>query len=143
MTSDLSDNDILEYQRAVANRITVKLNAVQIPCSVAIAMEMIARRIVASGNSLAVLRNNAVPDYGFDAASILRSIYDAMLQGLYIMADPNRRDERAQLFLDFRDVERKRRIDLMDASRTALAKRVRIAPNGRMRNRRSRSVLWG
>jgi len=91
-------------------------------------MEMIARRIVASGNSLAVLRNNAVPDYEFDAASILRSIYDAMLQGLYIMVDPNRRDGRAQLFLDFRDIERKRRIELLDASGTDLAKRVRNSP---------------
>lgn len=128
MTSDLSDTDILRRQQAVAKRIADKLNTVKLPCSVATAMDMLARRIVASGDSLNVLRNNAVPGYVFDAASILRSVYDAMLQGLYIMADPNKRDERAQLFLDFRDIERKRRIGLMDANRTALAKRVSNSP---------------
>ena len=40
------------------------------------------------------------------------------------MADPAKQDERAQLYFDFMDVERKRRIDLMDASETNLAKHV-------------------
>ncbi len=125
---DMSDDQILGCHRKIANALVMKLNAQKGAARVAVAMEMIAGRIVDSGNSLAVLRNNALHDYRFDAASILRNIYDVMLQGLYIMADPAERRERAELYLDFMDVERKRRIELMDSSSTDLAKRISDSP---------------
>lgn len=128
MVPELSDDQILESQRALANGIVTKLNAVQKPGPVAAAIEMIATRLAASGDSLAVLRSNSPHDYRFDAASILRTIYDVMLQGLYIMADPAKREERAQLYLDFMWVERKRRLELMDSSGTDLAKRISGSP---------------
>lgn len=129
MTPEMSDDQIhLEYQRAIANGIVTKLNAVQKPGPVAVATEMITGRILASGNSLAVLYNGSPHDWAFDGASILRNIYDVMLQGLYIMADVARRNERAQLYLDFMDVERMRRIELLDASGTDIAKHVSGSP---------------
>jgi hypothetical protein len=128
VTRELFDDRLLECQRRIANNILTKLNAQQTPGAIAVAIEMIARRIVASGNSLAVLRNSAVSDYAFDAASILRNIYDVMLQGLYIMADSAKREERARLYLDFMHVERKRRIELMDTSSTGLAKWISGSP---------------
>ena len=128
MTSNRSDDQILEFQRTVANAMVTKLNTVMKDDSVTISVEMIASRIVASGNSLAVLRNNAVHDYAFDAASILRNIYDVMLQGLYILADPAEREKRAKLYLDFMNVERVRRIELMDKSDTDIAKRFSGSP---------------
>jgi len=124
----MSDDQILECEGAVANGIVTKLNAVQKPGPVAVAIEMIARRVVASGNSLGVLRSCSSHDYMFDAASILRNIYDVMLQGLYIMQDSTKQEERAQLYLDFMHVERKQRIQLMDSSGTDLAKRISGSP---------------
>lgn len=128
MSTEPTEDQALEAQRGVANGIVAKLNAARVTGPVAVAIEMIAGRIVASGNSLAVLRNNSPHDYGFDAASVLRNIYDVMLQGLYIMADPSKREERAQLYLDFMAVERKGRIELLDASGTDLAKRISGSP---------------
>ena len=126
MTHNLSDDEILilECQRKSANGITAKLNAVKTTGPIAIAIEMICSRIVGSGNSLAILYNNSPHDYAFDTASILRTTYDVMLQGLYIMGDSSRRKERAQLFLEFMDVERMRRIEIMDASGTSLARQI-------------------
>lgn len=126
MAHNLSDDEILilEGHRKSANGITAKLNAVKTTGPVAITIEMICSRIVGAGNSLAVLYNNSPHDYAFEAASILRNIYDIMLQGLYIMGDSSRQKERAQLFLDFTDVERMRRIEIMDASGTSLARQV-------------------
>ena len=128
MDFELSDDQILESQRNLANQIFTKLNAVLKPGCIAMSIEMISGRIVGSGNSLAILHRDSPHDWTFDGASILRNIYDVMLQGLYIMADPAKQDERAQLYLDFMDVERKRRIDLMDASGTNIAKYISGSP---------------
>ncbi len=125
MALEMSDDQI---QHAVANGIIRKVNAVQKLGPVPVAIEMIASRLVNSGNSLVVLRRDSPHDYGFDAASILRTIYDVMLQGLYIMADSAKQEERAQLYLDFMHVERKQRIEAMDASGTDLAKRISSSP---------------
>ncbi|MCY2929587.1 MAG: DUF5677 domain-containing protein [Planctomycetota bacterium] len=128
MASEVSDDQILECQRAVANGILTKLNTIPKPGPVAAAIDMIAGRLVASGNSLLVLRRNSRHDYGFDALSILRTMYDVTLQGLYILADQAKQEERARLYLDFMWVERKQRIELMDSSKTWLAKRLSGSP---------------
>ena len=125
MGRDISDHQILECQREIANGIVTKLNGVKRPGPVARAIEMITRRVVASGNSLAALRNGSPHDFSFDAASILRTTYDVMLQGLYIIVDPSKREKRSQLYLDFMDVERMRRIELIHDSPTRLANRLR------------------
>ena len=128
MDSEVSDEQILELWRKYANQVVAKLNGVKKLGPVAVAIEMIASRIVASGNSLAVLHNHSPHAWAFDGASVLRNIYDVMLQGLYIMVDAAYRIERAQLYLDFMDVERMRRIKLMDASGTDIAKHVSGSP---------------
>jgi len=128
MDSEVSDDQILEDQRTIANGLVTKLKTVHKLGHVAVAIEMILGRIVGSGNSLTILHHKSPPDWTFDGASILRNIYDVMLQGLYIMADPAKQDERAKLYLDFMDVERMRRIDLMDDSGTDVAKHFSGSP---------------
>ena len=128
MASNLSHDQFLESQREIANQFLSKLNNVPKPGPVAIAIEMISRRLVESGNSLDILYRNSPHDWAFDGGSILRTNYDLMLQGLYIMADPAKWDERAQLYLDFMKVERKNRIDLMDSSVTDIAKHFSNSP---------------
>lgn len=128
MDSEVSDGQILEIQRSFANQIVTKLNEVSKPGCIATVLDNISGRIVGSGNSLAILCQCSPHDWAFDGASILRNIYDVMLQGLYIMADPSKQEARAQLYLDFIKVERKKRIDLIDASGTDTAKHVRASP---------------
>lgn len=128
MNHEISDDRILEIERNCANQIVRKLNEVKKPGCVSMAIEMISRRIIASGDSLATLHCKSPHEWEFDGTSILRNIYDVMLQGLYIMTDSAKREERAQLYLDFMKVERKERINLMDASRTDIAKHVSGSP---------------
>ena len=128
MAPDISDDQLLERQREFANQIVTKLNDVLKPGPIAKAVEMILRRLVASGNTLMVLRSASPHDYAFDAASILRTNYDVMLQGLYIMEDSAKQEERANLYLDFMCVERVQRIKLMDSSETDLAKYLSGSP---------------
>ena len=59
---------------------------------------------------------------------ILRGIYDAMLQALYILSDPLQREARADDYLDFRWVERKSTIPLFDSSPTCLAQQISKSP---------------
>jgi len=70
-------------------------------------------------------------DFRFDAASLLRTAYDAMLQGLYIMKEPQDREERAGLFLDFIYVEKVEWFKLYDGNPTDLAKFVSQSPKRR------------
>ena len=128
MGSEGYDDQFLAVQWAVANKIVTKLNAVRKVGCVAVAIEMISRRIIGSGDSLAILHKHSPHDWMFDGISILRNIYDVTLQGLYIMSEPAKRDERAQLYLDFMDVERMKRIGLFDASDTDIAKHFSSSP---------------
>ena len=81
----MSDDEILEAQRRIANGIVTKINAVPKPCEVTEAIELLLTRIVGAGTSLIALRKDAPHDFAFDGAMILRGIYDAMLQALFIL----------------------------------------------------------
>ena len=70
-------------------------------------------------------------DFSVGTASILRTNYDVMLQGLYIMIDPKQRTQRAKLYLDFMHIERQQRIDLVDRNDTDVARHISNSPTGR------------
>jgi hypothetical protein len=59
---------------------------------------------------------------------ILRGIYDAMLQALYIMNDINLRVDRATLYLEFYWVEKMESIRMYDENSTYLAGRLSNSP---------------
>ena len=67
-------------------------------------------------------------DVNPDGATILRSMYDAMLQAVYILKDPAKREERAALFMDFFWIEQERLIRLLDKNPTILAQQVSSSP---------------
>src|SRR4051812_2371211 len=58
-------------------------------------------RLFKSVNTLGVLVTQAPHDFRFDAATILRSVYDTHLQALYLMSDPQQAEPRANMFNDF------------------------------------------
>jgi hypothetical protein len=124
----MSIEQLLGMQQDMANEIVKKLTASQRPTAVTRAVELLLTRIVASGNSLAVLRQSNVHPYTFDEAMIVRGIYDAMSQALYILDDATTSDERAQLYLDWYWIEKKDEIARYDNNSTFLAQRMSKSP---------------
>jgi hypothetical protein len=124
----MSMEQLLGTQRDMANEIVAKLNACQRPGAVTRAIELLLTRIVAGGNSLAVLRQSNAHPYIFDEAMIVRGIYDAMLQALYILDDVATLDERAELYLDWYWIEKKYEIERYDNNPTFLAQRMSKSP---------------
>ncbi len=124
----MSIEQLLGIQQDMANEIVTKLNASQRPGPVTRATELLLTRIVAGGNSLAVLRQRNVHPYIFDEAMIVRGIYDAMLQALYILDDATTWVERAELYLDWYWIEKKDEIERYDNNPTFLAQRMSKSP---------------
>ncbi len=120
----MSDDEILNVQQRIADQITAKLNAARQETIVTKVIELLLTRIVFAGKSIQSLQEHAPHDFLFDSAMILRGIYDAMLQALYILHDPACREERAKLYLDFRWVEKIKFIRLFDGNTTSLARRI-------------------
>jgi hypothetical protein len=124
----LTDSDILEFLAGNANVIVGKLNSARRDGPVTSAVELLLRRIVGAGNSLHVLRKHSPHDFAFDGAMILRGMYDAMLQALFILSDPEQRESRAGNYLDFRWVEKKDAIQVFDNSPTCFGQRISQSP---------------
>jgi hypothetical protein len=124
----MTDDELLESYRTAGNAIVKKLNDARRDSAVTNAIETLLRRIVAGGDSLGVLREHSRHDFAPDGAVILRAIYDAMLQALYILADPAHCETRAARYLDFRWVEHHNFIDRFDKSPTYLGRRISQSP---------------
>src|SRR4051812_10845826 len=120
----MNDDVVLDFQAQTANRIFAKLSAVRRNEPVTEAIELLLRRIVGAGNSLRVLHEHAPHEFAFDGAMILRGIYEAMLQALYILQKQSQRIERATLYLDFYWVEHKQFVRLIDTNPTYLANKL-------------------
>ena len=126
--SQMTDSQIIEVQAQIANSIAKKLNENRKATTVTNAIELLMIRIVAAGNSLRVLQEHAPHDVAFDGAMILRGIYDSMLQALYILNDPPCQEARAALYLEYRWIEKRKRIELFDSNSTTLAQRLSQSP---------------
>ena len=126
----MSDEDRTFCQQCAmkGNRIAERINRAGKHNVITEAAFLLHGRIVESCNSLEILVDKAPHNFSFDAAMILRGMYDAMLQCLYILADPDERENRARLFLDFFWVEQRRITELMDNNPSFVAQHVRTSP---------------
>lgn len=93
------------------------------------ALEPFKNRITCALESLTALDRFARHDSRPDAMTLLRAMYDAHLQALYILEDPTKADERAQLFLDFRWIEQRQMQKLFERNPTRLAQALRESPH--------------
>jgi hypothetical protein len=80
------------------------------------------KRIIDALSSICVLRTAATHSWEHDGVTILRSMYDALLQLLYLLFDAASRRELAELYLDYAFVERHRGIVLVDKNDSDFAK---------------------
>ena len=121
----MDDSPTIEIWAKTGNEIRAKVIASDKKDDVIEAACMLLGRLVDSGNTLRVLSDHAKQhDWSADGASILRTTYDAMLQALYILADPQERQTRARRFLDFGVVERVKLIHVCDEKRTKASQRI-------------------
>lgn len=91
-------------------------------------LELLKKRIEGALNSLWVLHKHAPHEFGFDGMMVLRGVYDAHLQALYILAKPEESDARATLYLDFRWVERQRMKEMLEKNPTLFARTLLQSP---------------
>lgn len=83
-------------------------------------------RITRSVESLTLLFRRSASDAELDGASILRTVYDAHLQVLYILSDP---EPLAKLYADFFNVEWHKFREMIDRRPEGLFKLVAQSPN--------------
>lgn len=122
------DRELLDLQRSIASSLLAKFRECNDTSPVASAITPMLARLIKSGDSITILECHSPHDSTYDSATIMRNIYDVMLQALYILINPEKRLERAQRCLDFIELERKVRITTMDTNATDLAQHVSKSP---------------
>jgi hypothetical protein len=110
---------------AVANILLVVLRQRGKPGPVTRAVKGLLERIARSVYSLVLLYRHNPKDPELDASSILRTIYDAHIQLLYILQNP---EPRAKLYNDFYWVEWHKGVELFDSQSEPLFKLVSESP---------------
>ncbi len=92
------------------------------------ALEPFKNRIHSGLESLRALHGHAQHDFRVDGMTILRAMYDAHLQALFILADPLQADDRARLFIEYRWIEQRRMQKLLERSPTQFARTLLQSP---------------
>jgi hypothetical protein len=121
-----TDAEHIEFWHIAGNRIVSRINAAPKRDVVVEAIQALMERIVQSGNSLNRLYEANTHDWKWDGAAILRVVYDAMIQGLYILHSDC--DNRSRRFLDFYWIEHERGMRVIDAGETDMAKQLAASP---------------
>lgn len=121
-----TDAEILQFWANAGNEIVARINSATKRDDVVEAIEALMSRIVQSGNSLQCLYDHSKHDWVWDGAAILRVVYDAMIQGLFILDSDS--DYRARRFLDFDAIEHQRGVQVIDAGETDMARRLAASP---------------
>ncbi|MFH1740465.1 MAG: DUF5677 domain-containing protein [bacterium] len=121
--------DFIRDMYIVGKRMIEKLNeSIEKDDVVWNSLHLLIQRIPLSCDSLLLLVCYARHNVNFDAPVILRSIYDAVLQGLYILNDPCHREERARLFLDYFWIEQHEHVRNMDKNPLPIALYIQYSP---------------
>src|SRR5207244_9871965 len=85
------------------------------------AIRLLTNRLARSVEAIMDILRIRGQDAEFDGTTLLRTIYDGHLQGLYILKDP---EPRAKLYLEFVDVEWQRWKKMLRESNTPLTKSI-------------------
>ena len=123
---ELTHEELIEWMKVVGNQILDRINATAAQDDVVEATRALMSRIVKSGDTLGCLYRSAAHDWTWDGVAILRVIYDAMIQGLFILESDSAR--RARRFLDFAVIERERSVQIIDAGETDMARQLAASP---------------
>ncbi len=122
------DQQFWNAMSRLAAKIYEALNARGKKDIVAKAISMLQDRMLQSTTTLWLLCCEARHPWDADGALILRAIYDASLQLLYILNKPELREQRANQYLDFAWIEKDWTRKWGDKHSNPLAKKVRESP---------------
>ena len=126
---NLSDDEMLIWARAseIFQSIIARLNETDSETVHARAARYLHARMTGSMDSILFLCRFAQHDFTSDASALLRCMYDTLIQAIYMLHIPNKRDDRGQLYLDYYWVQKYRMISLVDKNQTGLAKHLRTS----------------
>jgi hypothetical protein len=121
-----SDEDIQFWNlhMALMKKIWGKLNPRPINETTSRVLSLLARRVYDGTVSLGALWKDAPHNWSLDGAMVLRGIYEASVQVLYILSDRDRCGERAQQYADFMWLEMRKVRNWAERSETAVAGRL-------------------
>ena len=122
------DQQFWQAMSGLAAKITDALNKHGKKDIVARAITLLQNRILQSTTTLWLLCCEARHPWDADGALILRAIYDASLQSLYILNKPELREQRARQYLDFAWIEKDWSRKWGDKYSSPLAKNFRESP---------------
>jgi hypothetical protein len=120
------ERQVWRHNAQISHNLAKKIDAVFLanenPVNVCLAT--IYHRCLSAMHTLLVLHESG-HDYTYDAAVILRGLYDAHLQGLYILQEP---PSRARDFLEYLWIQTKDMVDWIEKSDSRLADSLRSNP---------------
>ncbi|MBA4104463.1 MAG: hypothetical protein C0485_01805 [Pirellula sp.] len=127
MKPPTTESESIAFWNGAGNELVSRINVASKRDDVVEAIQALMSRIVQSGNSLQCLYEANTHDWTWDGAVILRVIYDAMIQGLFILERDS--DYRARRFLDFAVIEHRRAVQVIDAGETDMTRHLAASPN--------------
>lgn len=144
MSMDREKRIICDYQAEVCDYVRQEAESCAGNDVVARISSLLYQRIGQGYRSARTLREFAHHDWSVDGEIILRTLYDATLQLLWLLAVPDERAFRAKLYLDFLEIEKHQMLHQVDSSGTdlgaAIAKSPRRPAGEKQRQERLRTV---
>lgn len=122
------DTKLYVYWDDAIHRLTHSLNAHAPQGVISKAVKLLNKKLSHSHNALLCLRVNAKYPWEQEGAVILRTMYDASMQGLYILADPAEAESRAHLYLEYEIVERHKFIEFAKQGNAPGLKQIANSP---------------
>ncbi|MFA9477100.1 DUF5677 domain-containing protein [Phycisphaerales bacterium AB-hyl4] len=123
-------SDLMTWALYSSIALTIGKKFVDIPPTgkAAVAVKHLTHRVFMSADTLTTLRRYAEHEWNVDATSLLRILYDAMLQALYIIADPDQMEIRGELYEGFAAIEKYELIKRVDDDASAFSRRLSTSP---------------
>lgn len=144
MSMDADEKFICDCQAEVCDYVRREAGRCAGDGGVAGAWALLNERIGEGYLSARMLREFARHDWAVDGVIILRTLYDATMQLLWLLADPDDRPNRAKMYHDFLEIETHRMFHRVVSSGTemgaAIAKSPRLPAGEKQRQERLRTV---
>jgi hypothetical protein len=125
---ECDEQRIWDFYQQIFNKIASALHHGEPDDAVTTAVGLLMKRAYLYTASLWTLRCHAQHDSSLEGAGVLRMLYDASLQALYILADASKAEERAELYLNYLYIEKDRLRAWFDKRQNPLAQRLSNSP---------------
>ena len=128
MSMDPDERFICDYQAEVCDYVRQEAERCAGNDDVARTSSLLYQRIGQGYRSARTLREFARHDWSVDGVIILRTLYDATMQLLWLLAVPDERADRAKLYLDFLEIEKHQMLHRVDSSGTDMGTAMAESP---------------